>query len=93
MIASSPAPAPVPTDPAAIQAAIAERQVRLAATVDELTARLQPKELARRAGTSAQRKARHLVVAGDGSLRVESLAGIAVALLAVGWLMVWRRGR
>jgi hypothetical protein len=57
--------APIPSAPADIQAAIEERQRRLASTVDELTHRVSPKELARRGAASAQTKARRLAASAE----------------------------
>jgi len=84
---------PLPTDPAALEAAIEERQRRLASTVDELTQRLQPKEIARRAGDTAQRRAKEAVTAEDGSLRKERIAAVAAAVAAVVGLLLVRRVR
>ena len=78
--------APLPTDPAEIQRAIEVRQERLAATVDELTTRLSPKEVARRgtetakvrareAATTAQEKARE----GAAVAQVQARHGVVVA--------------
>lgn len=86
-------PAPIPQDPAAIQAAIIERQRRLASTVDELSYRLQPKVMARRTADSAQRKAQDAVTAEDGSLRMERIAAVALAVAALIGLAVMRRRR
>jgi len=87
------AQAPIPQDPAAIQAAIAERQRRLAATVDELTYRLQPKVLGRQVADDAQRKAQNAVTREDGSLRAERIAAVVGLLAAYIVLVVWRRRR
>jgi Protein of unknown function (DUF3618) len=87
------AKAPIPDDPAAIEAAIKERQQRLATTVDELRHRLQPKELVRRAKESAQRKAQDAITAEDGSLRTERIAAVGAALVGLIALVVLRRTR
>lgn len=84
---------PMPRDPAAIQAAIEERQRRLASTVDELTFRVSPKELGRRGAAAAQTKAREAVTAEDGSPRVERIAAVGAAALAVVGAVIWRRLR
>ncbi|WP_029090197.1 DUF3618 domain-containing protein [Brevibacterium album] len=54
------------------------REQRLAANVDELVGRLHPKALAARAADSA----RSLVVAEDGSPRVDRIAAVGGAVLA-----------
>lgn len=85
--------APIPSDPAAIQAAIQERQRRLASTVDELTHRVSPKEVARRGAATAQVKAREAVTAEDGSPRTERIAAVGAAVVAVVGGLIWRRSR
>lgn len=87
------AQAPIPQDPVAIQAAIAERQRRLAATVDELNHRLQPKVLGRQIADDAQRKAQNAVTREDGSLRAERIAAVVALISAYIALVVWRRSR
>lgn len=95
--ATTPPPAagkpPIPQDPAAIQAAIQERQRRLATTVDELSTRLKPQELVRRAKQSAQHKAQDAVTAPDGSLRTERLVAIGAAVAGLLTMAVVRRAR
>jgi hypothetical protein len=90
-VPAQPAQAPIPTDPAQLEREIADRQARLAATVGELTYRLSPKEVTRRARTRAQERARAAVFAEDGTLRVERVAAMAVAISALLGLFVWRR--
>lgn len=89
--ASSPPKAPIPSDPQEIERAIVERQARLAATVDELTTRLSPKEVARRTTATAQAKADAAIRTPDGSLRVERVAAVGAALTALLGLSLWRR--
>ncbi|MFC5999528.1 DUF3618 domain-containing protein [Quadrisphaera sp. GCM10027208] len=92
--ASTPPPkVHIPSDPEAIEREIALRQARLAATVDELTARLSPKEVGRRAAAGARGRAVSAVTAEDGSLRVERIGAAAAAVLAVVVLVVRRRRR
>lgn len=83
----------VPTDATAIEKVIREHQRGLALTVDELTTRLSPKEVARRAKESARRKAQDAVTAEDGTLRVERVAAVAAAAVGLLALMVWRKAR
>jgi hypothetical protein len=87
------AQAPIPQDPVAIQAAIAERQRRLAATVDELNYRLKPKVLGRQVADDAQRRAQIAVTREDGSLRAERIAAVIAVFTAYVALIVWRRRR
>jgi hypothetical protein len=91
--AQQPPKAPIPADPREIEAEIVARQVRLAATVDELTRRLSPKEVARRTSSDLQARGRAAVYAEDGSLRVERLAAVGAALVGVVAWVVWRRRR
>lgn len=111
MSANQPA---IPTDADEIERAIRDRQDHLAATVDELTTRLQPKNLLSQIVSDAQAKAQRLLgtaqerghevgsaVTGvmtypDGSMRTERVAGaaagVATAVLVVGWLTARHRG-
>lgn len=69
---------------------------RLAEAVDELVARLQPREIARRGAADLGRRAAAAVRAPEGQLRVERVVGgvaALVALLAWGGLSVRRRLR
>jgi hypothetical protein len=88
----TPRPA-VPSDPAAIERVIKEHQRGLAVTVDELTTRLSPKEVARRAKESARQKAQNVVTDEDGILRVERVAAIGAATVALLGLLIWRKAR
>jgi hypothetical protein len=83
----------MPTSPAAIESAIEAKRASLAATIDELSFRTQPKELARRGIAGIAGKARGAVATPDGQLRTErvgAVAGAAVVLLVV---LVWVRRR
>jgi hypothetical protein len=91
-----PAPAPVealPTDPAELEAHIEHTRARLVGTVDELAARLQPKEIARRGALDLRARINGVARTPDGSIRVERLAAIAAALAAMASLIVWNRRR
>jgi hypothetical protein len=84
----------VPQSPAEIEAMIEERRDRLAATVDELVARTQPKALARRSLEGLRSAAHAAVWAETGRLRTQRLAiagGSAVAVVAV--MIVVHRGK
>lgn len=87
------AAAPLPTDPAEIQQAIEVRQARLASTVDELTTRLSPKDIVARGRATLQERARAAVLTPDGAPRMERIAAVGVAVLAVVAAVVVRRVR
>ena len=81
----------LPTDPAALERIIDERRRRLAATVDELALRAQPREIARRGACDAQARLRAAVYTDDGRLRVERVGAVAAAVVTLISLVVWRR--
>jgi hypothetical protein len=84
MIAYRPEESAVAQTPAQIEAEIEATRLRLAGTVDELTTRMQPKEIARRSAEDAKAKAYSATHTEDGKLRTERVAavGAAAALLA-----------
>ena len=73
---------PAPTA-AELEAQIAETRARLATTVDELVTRTQPKALARRQGENARLAFIDATHTQDGSWRVERLAAVGAAVLAL----------
>ena len=81
VVASTPKPPP-PTA-AQLEAEIAVTRARLATTVDELVTRAQPKEIARRQGENARLAFIDATHTPDGALRVERIAGVVGALVAV----------
>ena len=81
------------TDPAAIESEIEATRARLAGTVDELAVRLHPKEIGKRSVNDAKTRFAAATHAPDGSLRVERIAAIAAAVVAVVGLMVANRRR
>jgi hypothetical protein len=83
----------LPTDPAQLEAEIERTRARLVGTVDELAARLQPKEIARRSAQDLRAKVDHTIRTPDGSLRVERLAALGAAVAALISLVVWNRRR
>jgi hypothetical protein len=83
----------LPTDPAELEAHIERTRARLVGTVDELSSRLQPKELARRSALDLRARLDAAIRTPDGSLRVERLAAVGAALAAMVSLMVWNRRR
>ena len=82
-----------PESPAALEQAIQDRRDHLAATIDELTARAKPKEIARRSAVEAQRRFRTLTHGPDGQLRTERLAAVAGAVAVVGGVLIFLRRR
>lgn len=82
-----------PETPAALEAAIQDRRDHLAATIDELTTRAKPKEIARRAGADLQVKFRAMTHTPDGQLRTERLAAVGGAVAVLGAVMVLLRHR
>lgn len=83
-----------PGSVAGLEEAIQVRRDHLAATIDELAARAQPKEIARRGVVDVQRRLRTLTHGPDGELRTERLAAVAGAVsVLAGALVVLRRRR
>jgi hypothetical protein len=83
----------MPESPAALERAIQDRRDHLAATIDELTTRAKPKEIARRSAAEAQRKFRTLTHGSDGELRTERLAAVAGAVVVLGGVLILLRRR
>lgn len=67
-------------DPAAIEAEIARRREHLAATVDELVERANPRALASRGVEDARGRLRAAVFTPTGELRTERVAAVAAAV-------------
>jgi hypothetical protein len=70
---------------------IGERRDRLAATVDELVQRAQPKEIARRSAQDLVGRLRSVTYTPEGRLRVERVGAVAAAVAALLALVIWRR--
>ena len=81
------------SDPAAIEAQIEATRARLAGTVDELSGRLRPQEIARRGTAEARTRLRSATTTPDGQPRVERLAAAGAAVVALIVLALWRRRR
>ena len=79
--------------PAELEKAIQDRRDHLAATIDELTARAKPKEIARRSAAGVQRRLQGLTHTPEGQLRTERLSAVAGAVAAVGGVMIFLRRR
>jgi hypothetical protein len=86
-------PRPLSSDPAVLEREIEARRARLAATVDELVFRAQPKEIARRASADAKAKFQAATTTPDGDLRTERIAAVAAAVLLLVVLAIWNRRR
>lgn len=84
-------PASLPTDPAELERLIDHRRQRLAATLDELAQRAQPKELARRGALDVKSRLRAAAYTDDGQLRVERVTAAAAATVTLLALLVLRR--
>ena len=75
--------------PAEIEAEIEATRVRLAGTVDAISERVRPANVARRAVASA----RSQVVEPDGRPRTARIAVLGAAALGAVALLAWRRSR
>ena len=73
------------TSPDAIEAEIAAARAHLASTIDELSVRARPKEIARRQAASAKAKFLQATHTPEGELRLERVGAVAAgsALLLV----------
>ena len=77
----------------AIEADIEQTRDRLAATIDELAFRAQPKEIARREVASLKSSLYNATHTPEGDLRVERIAAVSAAAAALFALVIWRRRR
>ena len=77
----------------AIEADIEATRTRLAATIDELAFRAQPKEIARREVASLKASVHAATHTPEGELRVERIAAVGAAVAALAALIIWRRRR
>ncbi|MBL8929675.1 MAG: DUF3618 domain-containing protein [Kineosporiaceae bacterium] len=68
---------------AELEQVIAQRRAHLAATVDELVVRAQPKAIAARSVADARQRLTAVTHTEDGALRTQRLAAIGAAVLAV----------
>jgi hypothetical protein len=83
----------MPTSAAALERAIEAKRAALAATIDELSVRAQPKEIVRRGLAGVTAKARGAVETPDGQMRTERIGAVAGATLVVLLALVWVRVR
>jgi Protein of unknown function (DUF3618) len=82
-----------PGSPAALEAQIQAKRDHLAATIDELSSRAAPKEIARRSVAGVQAKIRNATHTPEGQLRTERLAAVGAAVVALGTALIWIRRR
>lgn len=76
-----------------IEADIVAARMRLAGTVDELHTRTAPKEIVRRQAEAAKVKFTEATRTESGDLRIERVAALAAAAVALIGLGAWRRHR
>ena len=72
----------------AIEAEIVATREHLASTIDELSVRAQPKEIARRQAASAKAKLVEATHTPEGDLRVERVGAVAVGSAVLLWLTI-----
>jgi hypothetical protein len=83
----------LPRDPKALEDLIAQRRADLTATIDELVTRAHPREIVRRSVADARGRVRAFATTQDGAVRVERLAAVAGAVVAVVGLLLLLRTR
>lgn len=77
----------------ALEADIAERRVRLARTLDELTAKATPSAIAKRQVQQAKARFADATTTPEGDLRVERVAAAVALVVVIVALRVLRRRR
>ena len=82
-----------PRSAVALEKAIQDRRDHLAATIDELTTRAKPKEIARRSAAGVQRRLLTLTHTPEGQLRTERLSAVAGAVAIAGGVLIFLRRR
>jgi hypothetical protein len=75
----------------ALEADIAERRVRLARTLDELTAKATPSAIAKRQVQQAKARFADATTTPEGDLRVERVAAAVAVVVVIVALKVLRR--
>ncbi|MFW5471992.1 DUF3618 domain-containing protein [Knoellia sp. CPCC 206450] len=82
------------TSISALEADIAERRVRLARTLDEITAKATPSAIAKREVEKAKARFADATTTPEGDLRVERVAAaVAVVAVIVAFKVLRRRRR
>ena len=77
----------------ALEADIAERRVRLARTLDELTAKATPSAIAKRQVQQAKARFADATTTPEGDLRVERVAAAVAVVVVIVALKLLRRRR
>jgi uncharacterized protein (DUF2345 family) len=85
--------ATMPRSPAALEQAIVERRNHLSATIDELTFRARPKQIARRGVAGVRAKVQNATHTPEGELRTERLAAVGGAVVLLTGVLVFLRRR
>ncbi|GAA3592524.1 hypothetical protein GCM10022223_04010 [Kineosporia mesophila] len=84
------APSGSPTE---LELQIQARREHLAATIDELTTRAQPKEIARRSAAALSDRFQTVTHTPEGELRSERVAAVAGAFVVIAGALIFIRGR
>ena len=79
--------------PSELEQQIQVRRERLAATIDELSSRAKPKEIARRGAAALSDQLQTVTHTAEGELRTERLAAVAGAFVVIAGVLVFIRGR
>ncbi|MGB7819381.1 MAG: DUF3618 domain-containing protein [Ornithinibacter sp.] len=83
--------AAAPTSIAALEAEVAARRERLAATIDELTRKATPKAIFQRQTEAAKARFADVATTPQGELRVERVAAVVITVVVIGGLVIYRR--
>ena len=79
--------------PSELEQQIQQRRERLAATVDELSSRAQPKALAQQGAALVSARLQAVTHTPEGELRTERLAAVAGAFVVIAGVLILVRGR
>jgi Protein of unknown function (DUF3618) len=83
---------PAPTI-ASLDAELTARRERLAATIDELVEKANPRNILQRQAEAAKARFADVATTPEGELRVERLAVVVAVVTVVGGIVVFRRLR
>ncbi len=78
---------------ATLDAELTARRERLAATIDELVEKANPKNILQRQAEAAKARFADVATTPEGELRVERLAVVVAVVTVVGGVVVFRRLR
>jgi hypothetical protein len=94
MSQSTPATRPTPAPSIeSLDAELTARRERLAATIDELVEKANPKAIFQRQAEAAKARFADVATTPEGELRVERLAAVVAVVTVVGGFVVYRRLR